>query len=154
MWSGLDTGATLLATARVDLPKDQRYIVSVLPWHSSPAGTPAFKQTGWTMSGRNVAINQTDVTVVVHKFPVATAQLTIIVFEDNQPTNGQNEPVESPLGGFNIILFDPAGRTGCADEVECARVHHMHPKALPRRDGSRTRARSDPPMYPCWLKSR
>jgi len=105
------TASTLLATARVDLPKDQRYIVSVLPWHSSPAGTPAFKQTGWTMSGRNVDINQTDVTVVVHKFPVPTAQLTIIVFEDNQPTNAAlDEPQEHGLGGFDLLITDTIGK--------------------------------------------
>ena len=39
------------------------------------------------MSGRTVEKGQTDVTIVVHKFPVPTAQLTILVFEDIQPTN-------------------------------------------------------------------
>ncbi|HEY6872690.1 MAG TPA: choice-of-anchor D domain-containing protein [Geobacteraceae bacterium] len=106
-----NTASTQLADARVDLPKDQRYIVSVLPWHSSPPGTPAFKQTGWTMSGRNVDINQTDVTIVVHKFPVPTAQLTIIVFEDNQPTNAAyDQPQEHGLGGFDLLITDTVGK--------------------------------------------
>ncbi len=105
------TVSTALATAKVDLPKDQRYQVSVLPWHSSPPGTPAFNQTGWTMSGRTVDINQTEVTVVVHKFPVGTAQLTIIVFEDNQPTNAAfDEPQEHGLPGFDLLITDTIGK--------------------------------------------
>ena len=40
------------------------------------------------------------------------AQLSVYIYEDNAPTNGQNDLNETGLGGFNIILFDPAGRTG------------------------------------------
>lgn len=109
-----DLGATrniALANARVDLPRDFRYMVSVLPWHSSPAGTPAFAQTGWTMSGRTVDKNQTDVTVVVHKFPVTTAQLTILVFEDNQPTNSAyDQTQEHGLGNFDLYITDTVGK--------------------------------------------
>ena len=105
------TVSTALATAVSKVNKDSRYLVSVLPWHSSPPGTPAFKQTGWTMSGRNVDIGQTDVTIVVHKFPVPTAQLTIIVFEDNQPTNAAyDQPQEHGLGGFDLLITDTIGK--------------------------------------------
>jgi len=105
------TVSTALATAVSKVNKDSRYIVSVLPWHSSPAGTPAFKQTGWTMSGRSVDIGQTDVTIVVHKFPVPTAQLTILVFEDNQPTNAAyDQTQEHGLGGFDLLITDTVGK--------------------------------------------
>ena len=52
------------------------------------------------------------VTIKLQATPLVPAQMSVYIYEDNQPTNGQNEPEESPLGGFNIILFDPAGRTG------------------------------------------
>jgi hypothetical protein len=105
------TVSTALATAVSKVNKDARYHVSVLPWHSSPAGTAAFRQSGWTMSGRTVEKGQTDVTIVVHKFPVPTAQLTILVFEDTQPTNAAFDTTqEHGLGGFDILISDTVGK--------------------------------------------
>jgi hypothetical protein len=91
----------------------KRYMVSVLPWHSSAPGTPPFLQKGWTQSGRNVNLagGQTSVSVVVHAFPVPTAQITVLVFNDNMPINGAMDlPAELGLPNFNIVLNDPIGK--------------------------------------------
>ncbi|MBS2029524.1 MAG: hypothetical protein JST54_16600 [Deltaproteobacteria bacterium] len=88
----------------------QRHFVSVLPWHTSPGGTPGPAQTGYTMSGRGIAPGQTQVTVIVHPFPVPTAQITALVFEDNQPLNAAyDQPSEHGLPGFALLLTDPIG---------------------------------------------
>ena len=95
------------------ISSSKRYMVSVLPWHSSPPGTPATLQKGWTMSARNVNLagGQTSVTVVVHPFPVPTAQITILAFHDNQPINfAYDQPAESGLAGFTVLLTDPIGQ--------------------------------------------
>lgn len=87
------------------------YMVSVLPWHTSPPGAPPAQQTGYGMSGRLVAAGQTAVTVVVHPFPHPTAQVTVLVFEDNQPINGAlDQPAEHGLGRFTLLLSDMAGQ--------------------------------------------
>ncbi len=97
--------------AVINVDTNKRYFVSVLPWHTSPDGTPASAQTGFTMSGSDVAANQANVTVVVHKFPVPTAQITLLAFHDNQPINGAFDmPAEAGLPGFTIILNDPIGQ--------------------------------------------
>ncbi|MBI5496162.1 MAG: hypothetical protein HY904_14160 [Deltaproteobacteria bacterium] len=86
----------------------RKYMVSVLPWHTSPTGTPTTAQTGYTQSGRNVAAGQTAVTIVVHTFAVPTAQITVIVFADTQPINSAyDQPAELGLPGFDLILSDP-----------------------------------------------
>ncbi len=89
----------------------KRYIVSVLPWHTSAPGTAPNAQTGYTMSGRDVDIRQSSVKIVVHNFPVPTAQITCLVFEDNQPINGAyDQTAEHGLGNFELILNDPTGK--------------------------------------------
>jgi hypothetical protein len=52
------------------------------------------------------------VTVLVEPNPVPAAQLTVYVFEDNNPTNGVGDAAEHGLGGFQIILLDQAGKIG------------------------------------------
>ncbi len=54
------------------------------------------------------------VTVTVQPNPLPPAQLSIFVYEDNNPTNGDVDGVEEQqgLGGFQIILNDIAGSTG------------------------------------------
>jgi hypothetical protein len=87
----------------------KNYMLSVLPWHTSAPGAALI--TGYGMSGRNVAHDQKSVTVVVHPFPQATAQITVRVFEDNQPINGAfDQPAEHGLGEFSLILSDMAGQ--------------------------------------------
>ncbi|MGZ3568820.1 MAG: hypothetical protein ACXU9W_08490, partial [Thermodesulfobacteriota bacterium] len=123
-----DTGArnvSQVGTAGCGLQANKRYIVSVIPWHKNPgfpvgtstpgpptATPPWFSdQPGYTMSGKSFPGNAGSVTVVVHKFPVPTAQITIFVFHDNQPINfAYDQPAEAGLAGFNILLTDIVGK--------------------------------------------
>ena len=80
----------------------KKYLVSVLPWHTSSSSS------GHMMSGRNIAAGQTAVTVVVHDFPMPTAQITALVFADTQPINAAfDQPEELGLPGFTLIVNDP-----------------------------------------------
>ncbi len=97
----------------------RRYMVTVLPWHVDPLFYPAKQpngpwfanQSGYTLSGRNVAPGQQVVEVVVHAFPVPTSQITVLVFMDSQPINGAyDQPAEQGLGGFNLLLTDIVGK--------------------------------------------
>ena len=63
------------------------------------------------------------VTVYAVQTPLPTAKLSVFVFQDDFPLNGEHDggggvdvlsPVEPGLGGFNIKLFDDAGGTGDA----------------------------------------
>ena len=76
-----------------------RYFVSVLsPNHYSIGGGP-------------VRPGQTEVNIVVNKFPVPLAQITVLVFRDNAPINGAPDiPNETPLGGLKVFLFDQLGQ--------------------------------------------
>jgi hypothetical protein len=88
----------------------KNYIVSVLAWHTSAAGTPPFQQTGYGMSGRLIAAGQHNATIIVHNFPHPTAQITAIVFEDNQSINGAyDQPSEHGLSNFTLFVTDPVG---------------------------------------------
>ena len=70
---------------------------------------------GHTMGGAPIAPAQTTVNVNLEPNPLQPAQLSIYVFEDNSPTNGDIDGAEEQrpgLGGFQIILNDVAGATG------------------------------------------
>ncbi len=62
-------------------------------------------------------------TVLTQPSPYPTAKLTVFVFQDDFPLNGEHDagggvdvlsPNEAGLGGFKITLFDDAGGTGDA----------------------------------------
>ena len=57
----------------IPVPTYKRYVISVLPLE------------GYSLGGATVASNQTAVTVVCHKHPIPTAQITVSIFEDNNP---------------------------------------------------------------------
>ncbi|MBY0431250.1 MAG: hypothetical protein K2Q10_08635, partial [Rhodospirillales bacterium] len=83
------------------LPGDRPYYVSVLP------------DTGYTLGGAPVKPGQSEVTVTVNKLPLPTAQISVLVFEDNYPINNViDQPEEKGLEGFRVILEDPGGRYG------------------------------------------
>src|SRR6267378_2019903 len=67
---------------------------------------------GHTMGGAALAPAQASVTVLVEPNPLPPAQLTVYVFEDDNPTNGVNDFAEKGLGGFQLLLFDKAGKIG------------------------------------------
>jgi hypothetical protein len=71
---------------------------------------------GHTMSGISVPppVNgayQT-ATIKVEPNPLKPAQLSIFIFEDSNPTNGDPDANEHGLGGFEIAIWDVAGRSG------------------------------------------
>ncbi|MDB6091076.1 MAG: multicopper oxidase type 3 [Gammaproteobacteria bacterium] len=122
----------------VALDSTKHYFISVLPGDAgnafinavsgdpTVAGNCTFSNTGpvaatdcgHTLGGANVAPPVAAagpwpaVTVLVDPNPLKPAQLAIIVFEDNNPTNGDVDDAEPGLGGFNIIINDAAGRSG------------------------------------------
>ncbi len=90
------------------LDPTRHYYLSILPGDGSP---PAH-----TMGGGEIKLlpagTWAPLAVKLQASPLPTAQMSIYIYEDNNPTNGQDEPGEVGLGGFNIIIMDPAGRTG------------------------------------------
>jgi hypothetical protein len=83
------------------LNMSKRYFVSVLP------------PVGYQMAGVPVGPGQTSVTITVNRTPMPTAQVSIFVFEDNQPINGMaNLPQELGLGGFSVTLSEAGGTYG------------------------------------------
>jgi len=126
----------------VHLDPTKRYYISVLPGDaanpfiggngSAPANCsagPGSLTTGLNtdcghgMGGAPIAAGQTAVTILTQPTPFPPAQLSVFVFEDDFPLNGEydagggvdvlaaNEP---GLGSFQITLFDDAGGTGDA----------------------------------------
>jgi hypothetical protein len=95
----LKSGTSASPTVATDATK--RYYVSVLP------------SSGYQLGGAAVSAGQTSVTITVNKLPMPTAQISIFVFEDNQPINGApNLPQELGLGGFSVILAEAGGTYG------------------------------------------
>ncbi len=84
------------------IPATKRYFVSVLPDGGA-----------YQMGGAQVAVDQDAVTVVVNRTPIPTAQISIFVFNDNQPLNNAPDlPQELGLAGFSIILKEAGGTYG------------------------------------------
>jgi hypothetical protein len=83
------------------------YYVSVLP---NDAGSGE----GHSIGGAQILPGSagSTVEVIVNNQPIPTAQISVIAFEDNAPTNGVPDPGEPGLGGFEILLEDAAGRYG------------------------------------------
>lgn len=104
----LDAGRTATSSANVTLPTPaapKRYFVSVLP------------DSGYQMGGAPVAEGGENgaVTVVVNPTPIPTAQISIFVFEDNQPVNGTPDlPQELGLAGFTVTLKEAGGTYGAS----------------------------------------
>ena len=107
--SDTDALAKQVTPDQVVLDPSKRYYLSVLP---GDAGSPP----GHAMGGAEIkplaSGGWAPVQIKLQSSPLVPSQMSIYIYEDNGPTNGQNETNESPLGGFNVILFDPAGRTG------------------------------------------
>ena len=105
----------------VHLDPTKRYYISILPGDGADPFEGADKGHG--MGGAPIAAGQTSVTVLTQPTPFPTAKLSVFVFEDDFPLNGEQDggggidvlsPNEPGLGGFNITLFDDAGGTGDA----------------------------------------
>jgi hypothetical protein len=115
----------------VMLDPTKRYYLSILPgdsgnaWITGYTGDPLTDTTclskglcGHTMGGTSIPPLATGVTayspatVLVERNPLKPAQLSVYIYEDNNPTNGQNDANEVGLGDFEIVVLDVAGRSG------------------------------------------
>jgi uncharacterized repeat protein (TIGR01451 family) len=143
------TQKTPTSPADVHLDPNKRYFISILPGDginptiSGFGGTVADCATytgptgdwrldngagdsgncGHEMGGAQVAPGATAVTVNLQQIPLPTAKISVFVFQDDNPLNGENDagggvdviaPNEAGLGGFEIKLFDQAGQLGDA----------------------------------------
>lgn len=92
---------------------------------SGPGGTDFTAGTGSCghgMGGAPIAPAQKAVNVLLQQTPLQTAKVSVFVFEDDAPLNGEVDVSggtdafgtarEPGLGGFEIKLFDDAGGTG------------------------------------------
>jgi hypothetical protein len=121
---------------QVHLDPTKRYYLTVLPGDAanpfnagytgapdcSPAGVAA-GNCGHGLGGAPIAKGQTSVMVLSQPSPYPPAKLTVFVFEDDYPLNGEHDagggvdvlsPQEPGLGGFEVTIFDDAGGTGDA----------------------------------------
>ena len=88
------------------LDPTKNYYVSVVPRSGASIGGAAFSTA-------------TGATVYVNEHPIPTAQITILIFEDNNPINAAPDlPQEDPIvnggdmSGVTIIVEDGGGRYG------------------------------------------
>ena len=142
---------TAVNPSQVHLDPTKRYYISILPgdainptisgWGGTAADCGAFDATsdnwklynpsdgssgncGHEMGGAQVAPGANPaVTINLQQIPLPTAKLSVLVFEDDNPLNGENDagggvdviaPNEPGLGGFEVKLFDQAGQLGDA----------------------------------------
>lgn len=88
--------------AALNLDASKRYYLSVAA-------------QGFQMGGAPVVFNgaTATATVTLIKYPVPTAQLSVLVFEDNNPVNATAQlPQEKPLQGFTVQLLEAGGTYG------------------------------------------
>ncbi len=115
--------------SQVVLDPTKRYYISILPGDAADpfitgcttpncAGGGAI---GHGMSGAPIAAGQTSVTVLVQPSPYPPGKLSVFVFEDDFPLNGEQDAGggvdilatnEPGLGGFQIHLWDAMGGNG------------------------------------------
>ncbi len=99
-----DSTTPAKSPANLALDPAKRYYVSVLP-----------RSSGYQMGGASIAPGQDIVNIVVNKAPVPTAQISIFVFEDNQPISGTPSlPQELGLANFSITLKEAGGTYGAS----------------------------------------
>lgn len=90
--------------ATVNLDPSKRYYVSVAAQGFQMGGAPVVFGAGGATA-----------TVTLIKYPVPTAQLSVLVFEDNNPVNSTAElPQERPLEGFTVQLLEAGGTYGAS----------------------------------------
>jgi hypothetical protein len=141
------TQQTAVSPGQVALDPTKRYYISVLPGDAATpfeggslghgmGGAPipfACPPTAVTSAGvvpgtcplPPALPTWAPVTILTQPTPLPSAKLSVFVFEDDFPLNGENDAggqvadtalgIQEPgLGGFNITLFDDAGGTGDA----------------------------------------
>src|SRR5271157_318957 len=127
------SGKTPVNPSQVVLDPTKRYYISVLPGDAAnpftsggsapcaPYNGMSSSGCGHSMGGAPIMPGQTTVTVAVEQSPFPPGKLSVNVFEDDFPLNGEQDsgggvdvlsPNEPGLGGFNIILWDDMGGSG------------------------------------------
>ncbi|GAC1328775.1 MAG: hypothetical protein NVSMB15_00520 [Steroidobacteraceae bacterium] len=135
------TQKTAVDPSQVQLDPTKRYYISVLPgdaanpFASGYAGAPVCAPTPTTTCGHgmggapigidpNTHLQASAVTVLTQPAPFPTAKLSVFVYEDDFPLNGEQDggggglgnasvaPNEPGLGGFQIHLWDAMGQNG------------------------------------------
>ncbi len=128
------TQQTEVEPDQVHLDPTKRYYLTVLPGDGADALDPQAQGHAHGMGGSPIIAAQT-LNVIVEPTPMPTAKLSVFVFEDDFPLNGENDagggidtlsPNEPGLGGFEITMFDDAGGTGDS-------TGQMTPRAAARR---------------------
>jgi hypothetical protein len=131
-------GETPEMPGTVHLDPSKRYYISVLPGDAANPFNNALADNscangsanaadstvcGHGMGGAPILFGQASVTIYTQPTPLPPAKLSVFVFEDDFPLNGEQDAGggidvlatnEPGLGGFNITLFDDAGGTGDA----------------------------------------
>jgi hypothetical protein len=112
-------GRTWVSPSQVALDATKRYYISVLP---GDAADPFYGGSiGHGMGGAPITFGQTAVTVLSQASPYPPAKLSVMVFEDDFPLNGEQDagggvdvlaPLEPGLGNFQIHLWDAMGGNG------------------------------------------
>jgi len=124
------SGEMTLDPGSVHLDPSKRYYLTIFPGDAANSfensngclqnPTPS---CGHGMGGAPISFGQTSVTVYTQPNPFPASKLSVFVFEDDFPLNGEQDAGggidvlatnEPGLGGFNITLFDDAGGTGDA----------------------------------------
>jgi len=104
------TGSVELNALALDA--DKRYYISVMPGREmvTVAGQPAYQ-----LGGAQIAKGQDSVEVRMIAGAIPTAQISVFIFEDNQPINGSPDlPQEKGLGGFSLVLVEAGGTFGAS----------------------------------------
>jgi hypothetical protein len=131
-------GFTAVLPSSVQLDPTKRYYISILPgdaanpfaagYSNNPncvanaqnIGTPS-ATCGHGMGGAPITFGQSAVTVLTQPSPYPPGKLSIMVFEDDFPLNGEQDggggvdvlsPNEPGLGNFQIHLWDAMGGNG------------------------------------------
>jgi hypothetical protein len=130
-------GETQVLPGAVHLDPTKRYYISVFPGDAANPFNEALADNscangqahaaagtcGHGMAGAPILFGQTSVTAYTQPSPYPPSKLSVFVFEDDFPLNGEQDAGggidvlatnEPGLGGFNITLFDDAGGTGDA----------------------------------------
>jgi hypothetical protein len=130
------SGLTAVMPGAVALDPTKRYYISILPGDAANPFTYGYSGGGCQngaanatsgaicghgMGGAPIAAGQTTVTVVTQPSPYPPGKLSVFVFEDDFPLNGEQDsgggvdvlaPNEPGLGGFQLHLWDAMGGNG------------------------------------------
>jgi len=131
------SGMTAVLPGAVALDPTKRYYISILPGDAANPFTYGYSggacqkgtanagsnapNCGHGMGGAPVAAGQTAVTVITQPSPYPPGKLSVFVFEDDFPLNGEQDggggvdvlsPQEPGLGGFQLHLWDAMGQNG------------------------------------------